>query len=167
LETGRDTIIIRDGSSPKDQSIAELTGSLNENPRLVISTGNQLYVYFKTVLGDSKRGFKIKYSEGCRSTIFAANGTIASPAFGLASYPNNQECLYTLRRPGGGPLSLKFDDFEVHQSDFVQVKIPKFSKQASRILIVCDYRFTMEQPQAASDCILAMASALPAGRASL
>jgi CUB domain len=128
LETGRDTIIIRDGSSPKDQSIAELTGSLNENPRLVISTGNQLYVYFKTVLGDSKRGFKIKYSEGCRSTIFAANGTIASPAFGLASYPNNQECLYTLRRPGGGPLSLKFDDFEVHQSDFVQVKFGNHPK---------------------------------------
>jgi len=122
LEKGRDFVIIRDGSSPKDLAIAELTGSVEQNARLVISTGNQLYVYFKTALGDSKRGFKIKYSEGCRSTVFAANGTVASPAFGLASYPNNQECLYILRRPGGGPLSLKFDDFELHQSDSVQVK---------------------------------------------
>ncbi|XP_059477749.1 uncharacterized protein LOC132198041 isoform X1 [Neocloeon triangulifer] len=121
LEKGRDSIIIRDGSSPRDLALADISGSLDENPRLVMSTGNQLYVYFKSVLGDSKRGFKIKYSEGCRSTLFAANGTITSPAFGLSNYPNNQECLYTIRRPGGGPMSLKFDDFEVHQSDFVQI----------------------------------------------
>lgn len=51
----------------------------------------------------------------------AKNGTITSPAFGLKDYPSNQECLYRIRNPGGGPLSLAFDHFQVHQSDMVQV----------------------------------------------
>ena len=54
------------------------------------------------------------------------NGTFTSPAFGLNDYPSNQECLYKIKKPGGGALSLKFEDFDVHQSDFVQVKILYF-----------------------------------------
>lgn len=50
------------------------------------------------------------------------NGTLTSPAFGLSDYPSNQECLYKIKKPGGGALSLKFEDFDVHQSDFVQVR---------------------------------------------
>jgi hypothetical protein len=50
------------------------------------------------------------------------NGTLTSPAFGLSDYPSNQECLYKIKKPGGGALSLKFEDFNVHQSDFVQVR---------------------------------------------
>ncbi|KAF4522838.1 hypothetical protein B566_EDAN008100 [Ephemera danica] len=121
LEARRDIITIRDGSSPRDLSLVELTGTKQDNPNLIMSTGNQLYVYFRSVLGDSRRGFNIKYSEGCRATLNAANGTITSPAFGHATYPSNQECLYTIKRPGGGALSLKFDDFELHKSDIVQV----------------------------------------------
>jgi hypothetical protein len=50
------------------------------------------------------------------------NGTFTSPAFGLSDYPSNQECLYKIKKPGGGALSLKFQDFDVHQTDFVQVR---------------------------------------------
>jgi hypothetical protein len=50
------------------------------------------------------------------------NGTFTSPAFGLSDYPSNQECLFNIKKPGGGALSLKFEDFDVHQSDFVQVR---------------------------------------------
>lgn len=51
----------------------------------------------------------------------ARNGTITSPAYGLANYPSNQECLYKIRNPVGGALSLNFDDFDVDKSDFVQI----------------------------------------------
>lgn len=59
---------------------------------------------------------------GCKATITSMNGTFNSPAFGLSDYPSNQECLYKIKKPGGGALSLKFEDFDVHQSDFVQVR---------------------------------------------
>lgn len=49
------------------------------------------------------------------------NGTITSPAFGLTNYPSNQECLYKIKNPGGGALSLNFQAFDVDLSDYVQV----------------------------------------------
>lgn len=58
---------------------------------------------------------------GCKATIVARNGTITSPAYGLSNYPSNQECLYKIRNPGRGPLSLNFNSFEVDKSDYVQV----------------------------------------------
>ncbi|XP_046990617.1 sushi, von Willebrand factor type A, EGF and pentraxin domain-containing protein 1 [Schistocerca americana] len=121
LEVERDYILIRNGDSPKSQLIERLTGSKEDNPPVIVSTENKLYLYFKTSLGDSRRGFKINYSQGCKATLIAENGTISSPAFGITNYPSNQECLFKLKKPGGGPLSLKFENFTVHQSDFVQV----------------------------------------------
>lgn len=59
---------------------------------------------------------------GCRASVTSMNGTFTSPAFGLSDYPSNQECLYKIKKPGGGALSLKFQDFDVHQTDFVQVR---------------------------------------------
>jgi hypothetical protein len=64
LETNRDYILIRNGDNPKSQPIARLTGLSEDNPHLIMSTGSQLYLYFKTSLGDSRRGFKIKYLQG-------------------------------------------------------------------------------------------------------
>ncbi|XP_075226178.1 sushi, von Willebrand factor type A, EGF and pentraxin domain-containing protein uif [Lycorma delicatula] len=121
LETNRDYILIRDGDSPKSRPITRLTGTTENNPNIIMSTGNQLYLYLKTSLGDSRRGFKIKYSQGCRATVLATNGSLTSPAYGLAPYPSNQECLLRIKNPNNGPLSLRFNTFDVHNSDTVQV----------------------------------------------
>ncbi|XP_072385212.1 uncharacterized protein uif isoform X2 [Diabrotica undecimpunctata] len=121
LDDNRDFILVRDGDSPKSKPIARLTGKWENNEKVIMSTGNQLYIYFRTRLGDSKRGFRIRYTQGCKATIVAKNGTISSPAFGLENYPSNQECMYKIRNPGGQPLSLNFPHFEVDKSDFVQV----------------------------------------------
>lgn len=117
----RDYLLIRDGSTPMSKPIAKLTGTAKDNVKVVISTGNKLYVYFKSSLGDSKKGFSIRYTQGCKATINARNGTVSSPAFGLDDYPNNQECMFKIQNPAGGPLSLRFDEFKVHSSDFVQI----------------------------------------------
>lgn len=101
--------------------IARLTGRSEDNPTVIMSTGNSLYLYFKTSLGDSRRGFSIRFTQGCKATIIARNGTVQSPSYGLNDYPNNQECLYRVKNPDRGPLSLKFISFNVHKTDYVQV----------------------------------------------
>lgn len=121
LDNARDYILVRDGYSPRSQTIARLTGGLENNQRIIVSTGSQLYMYFKTRIGDSNKGFRLRYSQGCKATIIARNGTLMSPAYRLANYPSNQECLYRIKNPGGGPLSLVFNNFKVDKSDFVQV----------------------------------------------
>ena len=49
------------------------------------------------------------------------NGTLTSPAYGSASYPNNQVCTYRIRHPEGNGVSLMFLDMNLHPSDFVEV----------------------------------------------
>ncbi|XP_032681239.1 sushi, von Willebrand factor type A, EGF and pentraxin domain-containing protein 1 isoform X1 [Odontomachus brunneus] len=121
LETNRDYILIRDGDSPMSRPIARLTGKSDDNPTVIMSTGSDLYLYFKTSLGDSRRGFSIRYTQGCKATIIAKNGTVQSPSYDLNDYPNNQECLYRIKNPNRRPLSLKFVSFNVHQTDYVQI----------------------------------------------
>ena len=50
----------------------------------------RLYIYTRTDQADSRRGFRIKYYTGCNIIINRPNGTIRSPAYGVASYPANQ-----------------------------------------------------------------------------
>lgn len=121
LVRGRDYLLIRDGDSPNSQILARLSGKTDENPRVIISTGSKLYLYFKTSLGESGKGFSIRYTQGCRATLHAYNGTIQSPAFGLSNYPNNQECLFKIKNPNQTPLSLRFNKFNVHSTDMVQI----------------------------------------------
>lgn len=60
MEPGRDKVLVRDGGRPDDQVLAELTGTKDDNPRFVVSTGNQLYIYTTTDQADSRRGFRIR-----------------------------------------------------------------------------------------------------------
>lgn len=105
--TDNDFILVRDGSSPSSNVLARLTGKQENNPRFIISTGPSLYLYVHTSLGNSAKGFQIRYYSGCSVTLEALEGEVVSPAYGVANYPNNQECLYLIRRTGGGRLSLK------------------------------------------------------------
>lgn len=121
LNAGKDYVLIRDGDNPMSRPIARLSGNSKDNDKIVISTGNKLYLYFKSRLGESGKGFSLRYTQGCKATITARNGTVTSPAFGLEDYPSNQECFFIIRNSLGTPLSLKFDKFNVHKSDVVQV----------------------------------------------
>lgn len=121
LNPNIDYILVRDGETPTSRAIARLTGTIRNDTRIIQSTGNTIYLYFKTSLGETQKGFNIKYTQGCKATLIALNGTISSPAYGLEMYPSNQECLFQIRNPVSGPISLRFDRFLVHKSDVVQV----------------------------------------------
>lgn len=150
LVPDRDYIVVRDGDHPKSPLLGSLTGAKHDNPKLMMSTGNNLYLYLKTSLGETKKGFKFKYSQGkyrsihdyrarlyciqvgelfyrkthslgCRVTVSEVNGTLSSPSFGLGYYPSNLDCLIRIRNPSLSPLSLKFDSMNIHPSDVVQI----------------------------------------------
>lgn len=50
------------------------------------------------------------------------SGVLYSPAHGITTYPNNLDCLYHIRNSKGGPLSLKFNSFDLDTNDAVQVR---------------------------------------------
>ena len=65
---------------------------------------------------------RIKYYEGCSAIINQHNGTLQSPAYALgADYPANQECVYRIRHPEGGRLSMIFTDLNIHPTDKIEV----------------------------------------------
>ncbi|KAK3869849.1 hypothetical protein Pcinc_024872 [Petrolisthes cinctipes] len=133
MENEMDFILVRDGDSPSDSLLAKLTGKQTENPRFIVSTGPIIYFYLYTSLGVSHRGFRIRYYSGCSMTLDASKGSISSPAYGIKEYPTNQECRYLIRRPGGGPLSLRFNSFDVERKDSVQVYDGMTSSQGIRL----------------------------------
>lgn len=121
INNQQDYLLIRDGDTADNRPIARLTGSTKDNEKVIISTGNKLYLYFNTKFGNTGKGFSLKYSEGCKVTITANNGSISSPSFGLENYPTNQDCIYNVKNALGTPLSLKFDKFNIHKSDYVEI----------------------------------------------
>lgn len=64
MEPNKDFIHIRDGSDPSDPLLAKLTGSIDDNPKFILSTTNRIYIYFHSSFGDSRRGFAIRFRAG-------------------------------------------------------------------------------------------------------
>ncbi|XP_074599235.1 sushi, von Willebrand factor type A, EGF and pentraxin domain-containing protein uif isoform X2 [Brevipalpus obovatus] len=123
LKHEKDFIYLRDGPGSSYPLLAKLTGSINSvSSRFIVSTSNRVYFYFQTHLGESDRGFAIRFRYGCEIEYQANAGNITSPAFGVSNYPTNQQCTYRLAKPGGsGSMSIVFDNFQVESDDFVQI----------------------------------------------
>ena len=56
MEPDKDFVLIRDGARADAKELARLTGTRDQNPQFVTSTGNKLYIYTKTDQADSRRG---------------------------------------------------------------------------------------------------------------
>uniref|UniRef100_T1IXR4 Uncharacterized protein n=1 Tax=Strigamia maritima TaxID=126957 RepID=T1IXR4_STRMM len=121
MEADQDFVLVRDGIRSEDAELARLSGSLESNPRFIMSTSNKIYLYIRTNFGDSRRGFKIKFVAGCVVDVEAVSGFVNSPAYGISDYPSNLDCSYTIHRPADGPLSLKFTDFSLDEQDYLQI----------------------------------------------
>lgn len=80
-----------------------------------------MYLYIHTDLSDSRSGFRFRYSMGCDLSLEMANGTLVSPGFDMENYPHNLECNYHLRGPAGRPVSLRFLQFGLDDSDNVEI----------------------------------------------
>lgn len=63
LEPGKDFIMIYDGSSPAAPVLLRFSGVFTGS-QLLISSQNNLYIYFYTNYAVSGRGFTINYKQG-------------------------------------------------------------------------------------------------------
>lgn len=122
LKKDKDFVYLRDGPGSSYPLLAKLTGSIESvNNRFIVSTSNRVYFYFQSQIGNSGRGFAIRFRHGCEIEYQSDSGNITSPAFGVADYPTNQHCTYRLGRQGTGSMSIHFDNFDVVSDDVVQI----------------------------------------------
>lgn len=103
LAQDRDYLFIRDGQQSADLLLASLTGTLKQNndKKFLISSGNKMYIYFRSEYSEyneQRRGFAIRFRTDCDINYVAQNGTISSPAYQVARYPLNQQCVYRISR---------------------------------------------------------------------
>ncbi len=63
LEPKKDFIVIYDGSGPSAKILLRFSGVFG-GKQLIISSQNQLYIYFFTNYAVSGRGFTINYKKG-------------------------------------------------------------------------------------------------------
>ena len=117
----KDYVLVRNGPESNAERLALLTGGAKSNPVYLQSTNEAMYLYIHTDLSDSRKGFRFRYSMGCDLSLETTNGTLVSPGFGMENYPHNLECDYRLRGPGGRPVSLRFLQFGLDDSDSVEI----------------------------------------------
>ena len=103
------------------EKLAVLTGKAEDLPSYLQSTTEAMYLYIHTDLSDSRKGFRFRYSLGCDLQLETG---LVSPGYDMADnflYPNNLEYDYRPRAPDEWPLSLRFVDIQVVESDSFQL----------------------------------------------
>merc|ERR1711962_237049 len=98
-----------------NNSLARLTGH-NDTYDDIISTGNNLQLYFTSDGSVSGGGFKLFWSEdtgspSCGGYIYDTEGTIVSPNY-PDNYPNNADCKWYITAPEGTTITLSFESFD-------------------------------------------------------
>lgn len=141
-----DYVIIRDGSTSKSPMIGKFCGT--SRPATITSTGNFLWIGFRSDSSTTKQGFKAmwkaeKLSEkpppgteekvttptmptGCGGQMTGDGGNFTSPNY-PESYSKNSECVWTIVVPLQDTIELTFHEFHLENSgscnyDFVEVR---------------------------------------------
>ncbi|XP_063063043.1 cubilin [Engraulis encrasicolus] len=121
-----DYLEVRDGSSSDSDLMARLCGSMR--PSTQHSTGPVMYLRFRTDTSQTHVGFKAKYSIAtCGGTYTGQSGTIRSPGFPTANYPDSSSCEWYLEGPTGHYLTLTYNTLNLTSStsctsDYVEVR---------------------------------------------
>uniref|UniRef100_A0A6A7FUH2 Cubilin n=1 Tax=Hirondellea gigas TaxID=1518452 RepID=A0A6A7FUH2_9CRUS len=131
LEGGRscyyDYLEFRDGGLADSPLIGKYCG--RRMPPSIQSSGNQLFVTFKTDSSVSYSGFEARYQVACGGEFIGPIGVIRSP-YHPERYPHNRECIYVISQPVGKAIVLNFTSFDVEDSrwarrcifDYVEIR---------------------------------------------
>uniref|UniRef100_A0A665V841 Cubilin n=1 Tax=Echeneis naucrates TaxID=173247 RepID=A0A665V841_ECHNA len=106
---------IHDGPTILSPLLAHVCGT--SLPPSITSTGNTIYVRFRSDSSRSHRGFSARFSEACGATIFTDDigGAIASPRY-PTQYPPNQNCSWIIKaQEPFNHVTLSFTDFELEK----------------------------------------------------
>ncbi|XP_074049030.1 cubilin [Macrotis lagotis] len=111
-----DGVKIIQGDQATFTPIATFCG--NKIPENISFIGPML-LNFYTNSRDTDFGFKATYRIiSCGGNFNLSYGSIKSPAYSLANYPNNMDCSYLITVRSDRVISLKFNDFDVALSTF-------------------------------------------------
>ncbi|KAF7234981.1 hypothetical protein EG68_11630, partial [Paragonimus skrjabini miyazakii] len=117
-----DQLVIRDGPECVSPISKILCGS--EVPAIVESSGNTMYIQFRSSSMLEMRGFKAAYRQisspsnvsvaarRCGEDIFADSGVFTTPNY-PKKYPASVECVWRIIASKGQTLILTFEDFYV------------------------------------------------------
>uniref|UniRef100_A0AAQ4PGY7 Cubilin n=1 Tax=Gasterosteus aculeatus aculeatus TaxID=481459 RepID=A0AAQ4PGY7_GASAC len=121
-----DYLELRDGSTINTGFISRLCG--NTRPSTQHSTGASMLLRFRTDASVVHKGFKAKYSIAtCGGTYIGQRGTIHSPGFPEANYPDSSSCEWYLEGPTGHYLTLSYGNLSLQttqgcSADYVEIR---------------------------------------------
>ncbi|XP_006766106.1 PREDICTED: cubilin, partial [Myotis davidii] len=116
---------LRDGADSNAPIISKLCGT--SLPRSQLSSGEVIYLRFRTDNNSTHVGFKAKYSIArCGGTLTGQSGVIQSIGYPTLAYSDDLLCEWHLRGPSGHYLTIHFEDFNLQNSsgcekDFVEI----------------------------------------------
>lgn len=125
-----DWLQINDGRSAAAQIIGRYCGNHLPHGGSIISSGNQLYLWFRSDNSTAKEGFDLTWSSmqpQCGGRLeFETHGTLASPG-SPGNYPKNRDCRWQLVAPTNKRIKLTFFSLQLEQHincnfDFVEIK---------------------------------------------
>ncbi|XP_069122184.1 cubilin-like [Argopecten irradians] len=122
-----DYVEVRDGGTINSVILSHVCGS--SIPSTLKSTGNVMFVRFRTDLSVAHAGFRAMYKlADCGGRVYGMNGVITSP-----NYPNNYQsnsyCVWDIEAPTGHYMTFTFNDFQLEYSyactddnDFLEIR---------------------------------------------
>eukprot|EP00794_Sanderia_malayensis_P003627 gene3627-4141_t len=115
-----DSLLIKDGSKPSSKVIKQQCG--DEVPLSVTSTGNALWIQFKSDGTKQFKGFEASwqrvYKPGlaeCGSRFTSPTGQLTSPNYPLPS-TSRKFCTWIIHAPRGSKIKLTFKDINMRQT---------------------------------------------------
>ncbi|XP_064190205.1 cubilin [Anguilla rostrata] len=121
-----DYLELRNGASSDGNVIGRFCGT--QRPSTQRSAGSVMMVRFRTDHSVTHRGFKAKFSIAtCGGTYTGQSGTIHSPGYPDANYPDGSNCEWYLEGPTGHYLTLAYSALNLQNSadcasDYVEIR---------------------------------------------
>nr|XP_023021404.1 tolloid-like protein 2 [Leptinotarsa decemlineata] len=126
-ECSYDHVDFYDGSSPESPSLGRFCGS--KLPHLIIASGNQLYMTFRSDASVQRNGFWATHSTVCGGMLeasFQKQHVYSHAKFGSASYDNRADCEWTIEASEGYNVKLSFLTFDIEDEkdcgyDYIEI----------------------------------------------
>ncbi|XP_050312817.1 tolloid-like protein 1 [Anthonomus grandis grandis] len=117
-ECAYDHVDFYDGSSPEAPTLGRFCGS--KLPHMIVGSGNQLYMTFRSDASIQRNGFSATHSTVCGGILQATaekKHVYSHAKYGSASYDNRADCDWTIEAPPGQNVHLSFLTFDLEDFD--------------------------------------------------
>ncbi|GIZ03905.1 cubilin [Caerostris extrusa] len=110
-----DYLQIFDGPTENSKSLLRICNN-QQNPGSITSSGNSLFIRFRSDFSEQSGGFHLVYQTLCNNNLTSRRGVIESPNF-PNTYPHNHNCTWKIEAPKGSNISLAFSHLFLEGGD--------------------------------------------------